>query len=215
MHIIAVVLGTQPIFTTLLTRPGHDRRFRTGLLIGLLGVILTVGPAFGSTSRASETGTLSGFLFAFLALGAITVATIVQGRSVGVGTWAALAIQCTISSAAFAVITACTGGLHLTSHPAFFLALGWMIVVVSVGAAALLYLMVAAGEVARVTSLFYCVPPVTALLDLLFSGTVLTAVEFVGIGLVVVAVALVPPTARQGRRSDLGDRALPLPRQAP
>ncbi|MFE0028352.1 DMT family transporter [Amycolatopsis sp. NPDC059021] len=205
--IIAVILGTQPILTTLITRPGRDRRFRAGLVIGLAGVVLTVSSALGAPSRAGTASMVTGLLFAFLALGAITGGTIVQGRTTNVGTWAALAIQYSISSAAFAVTTACTGGPRLTGHPAFFLALGWMVVVVSVGAAALLYFMVARGEVARVTSLFYCVPPVTALLDLLFSGTALTAVELAGIGLVVVAVALIRTGTSRFRRTTRTDTA--------
>ncbi|GAA4524573.1 DMT family transporter [Amycolatopsis samaneae] len=200
--IVAVVLGTQPLLTTLITRQGRSPRFRAGLLIGLAGVALTVSSALGTTAAADVAGTLTGVLFAFLALLAITGGTVVQGRTTGVGTWASLAIQYSISSAAFAVTVACTGGPRLTGRPAFFLALGWMVAVISVGAAALLYFMVARGEIARVTSLFYCVPPVTALLDLLISGTALTALELAGIGLVLLAVALIQAAPRERKTAE-------------
>ena len=46
----------------------------------------------------------------------------------------------------------------------FIFALGWMSVVVSIGALSVLYLLLRHGEVAQVASLFYLVPVSTAIM---------------------------------------------------
>jgi drug/metabolite transporter (DMT)-like permease len=70
------------------------------------------------------------------------------------------------------------------------LALAWMSFAISVGAVALLYFMIRRGAVARVASLFYLVPPVTALIAWPLFGERFSPMGIIGLLLTVVGVAL-------------------------
>ncbi|MGT2437016.1 hypothetical protein ACU4GH_15405 [Bradyrhizobium betae] len=63
----------------------------------------------------------------------------------------------------------------------FVLSLAWLALVISVGATLLLYAD-QAGNLVNVTSLFYLVPAVTALMDYLFLGNRLAPLSMGGMG---------------------------------
>ncbi|GAB3460895.1 hypothetical protein GCM10027570_46270 [Streptomonospora sediminis] len=109
-------------------------------------------------------------VFSLVALAGITFGTLMQGQLKRIGIWAFLALQSSISASVFSIIALAGGQLRAQPGFGLFSAVGWMVAVVSVGATALLYVMIGRGEAVRVSSLFYCVPPVTALLDLNFVG---------------------------------------------
>jgi drug/metabolite transporter (DMT)-like permease len=75
----------------------------------------------------------------------------------------------------------------------FVFALGWSVVVLSVGAISLLYWLLRHGATAGVARLFYLVPPVTALLAWLFFDETLDALALAGMALIAVGVALARP----------------------
>lgn len=72
----------------------------------------------------------------------------------------------------------------------FALALGWLVLVLSVGAIGLLYRLLQRGGATQVASLFYLVPPVTLLMGMLCFGERLNGLAALGMLLVVLAVAL-------------------------
>lgn len=192
--LLAVIVGVQPVLTALITRSGRGRRLWTGLLLGLVGVAFSVSSSIAAPSEQS------GVLFGLGALLAITVGTIVQGRIRTVGTWASLSTQSTIAAATMLLTAGVVNGrVALPQFGTFYLALGWMVLVVSVGATALLYTMVTRAETVRVTSLFYCVPPVTAALDYLVFRTLLGPAELFGMALVVIALVLIQATPPENR----------------
>ncbi|WP_243658765.1 DMT family transporter [Tamaricihabitans halophyticus] len=190
--IAVLIVGSQPILTALLSRQGRDARLWLGLLLGFGGLLLAV------SSSLDGHATALGVAFAFGALLLITVGTLVQSTNKGVGIWSSLAVQTTVSTVAFGLLGA--GQLELPENGSFYLALGWMVVIVSVGATALLYLLVRRGAVTKVASLFYCVPAVAAILDYLVLGTKLGWSEVLGIAIVLAAVALIQaPRSRRSR----------------
>lgn len=67
----------------------------------------------------------------------------------------------------------------------------WMGLVVSVLATLLLYRLIAQGNLVNVTSLFYLVPAVTALMDYLFFGNRLGLLSLLGMGLIIVGLVFV------------------------
>jgi drug/metabolite transporter (DMT)-like permease len=79
----------------------------------------------------------------------------------------------------------------------FIFSLAWLVLVLSLGAISLLYLLIRHGEAARVTSMFYLVPPVTALMAYALFGERLDVMALVGMGLTVTGVALVVARPRQ------------------
>ncbi|HTO60272.1 MAG TPA: DMT family transporter, partial [Bradyrhizobium sp.] len=72
----------------------------------------------------------------------------------------------------------------------FVFALGWLSVVLSVGAISLLYLLLRRGEAARVSSLFFATPPVTAVMAWFIFGERLGPIAWVGMALVACAIWL-------------------------
>jgi drug/metabolite transporter (DMT)-like permease len=195
--LLAVIVGFQPVLTALLTRPSRDWILWTGLVGGFLGVVLTV-----SSSLDTGSADVLGIATAICALVAITLGTLVQSSLHGVGTWASLSLQTTLSTLVLAGMAGVSGSLALPREVSFVFPLGWMVLVISVGATALLYVMVRQRAVVRVSSLFYCVPPVTAGLDYLFFGTVLSGWELAGMLLVVISVAMIQlPAATIAQRA--------------
>ena len=74
--------------------------------------------------------------------------------------------------------------------PAFLFALGWSVLVLSVGAITLLYWLLRHGAAANVARLFYLVPPVTALEAYFLFGETLDALALAGMVLICVGVVL-------------------------
>ncbi|MGF1609550.1 MAG: EamA family transporter, partial [Kiloniellales bacterium] len=70
-------------------------------------------------------------------------------------------------------------------------ALAWLVLVLSLGAFLLLYLLIRRGAAARVASLFFLVPPCTALMAYPLFGERFGPVALAGMALVVLGVALV------------------------
>jgi len=73
----------------------------------------------------------------------------------------------------------------------FVFALGWLVVVLSIGAISLLTLLIRRGAATKVASLFYLVPPVTASIAFFLFGETLGPLALAGFVLAVVGVAVV------------------------
>ena len=188
---IALIAGLQPVLTAavagLVLGERVSARQWAGFVLGFLGVVLVVE----NRIAPGATG-VAGYLFAFLALVCITAGTLYQKRFCShMDLRSGAVIQFSASTLLMAVAAPLTENMTVTWSGEFIFALGWLVVVLSVGAISLLYLLIRHGEAARVTSMFYLVPPVTAIMAYLFFGERLGAVSVAGMGLVVVAVALV------------------------
>jgi drug/metabolite transporter (DMT)-like permease len=79
--------------------------------------------------------------------------------------------------------------------PQFAFAIGWSVIVLSVGAISLLYWLLRHGAAAGVARLFFLVPPVTALMAFAMFGERLDALAIAGMAVIVVAVAMARPAA--------------------
>jgi drug/metabolite transporter (DMT)-like permease len=73
----------------------------------------------------------------------------------------------------------------------FIFALAWLTLVLSLGAITLLYLLIRRGAAAKVASLFFLTPPVTAVLAYLLFDEVLSFWPLIGLGVTAAGVALV------------------------
>mgnify|MGYP000269900692 CR=1 FL=1 len=77
--------------------------------------------------------------------------------------------------------------------PPFVFALGWSVVVLSVGAISLLYWLLRHGAASGVARLFYLVPPVTAVQSWLWFGETLDALAIAGMAMIATGVVLARP----------------------
>ncbi len=82
-----------------------------------------------------------------------------------------------------------TGRVRWTAD--LLVAMAWLVIVLSVGAVALLTWLIRRGAAARIASLFYLVPPVAALASWLWFGEQLGPAALVGMAVTAIGVALV------------------------
>ncbi len=187
--LLAIILGTQPIITSLFSREKPSQGQWIGLALGLVGLSLVVADSM-LVGRISVVGVGS----AILSMVSITWGTFLQ-KKIATHQLANIAIQYTGST----VILSLLAGLfeHFTVHwtAAFVMALGYMVLVISIGATLLLYVMIRQGSLTRVTSLFYMVPPITALLDYSIFGQSLHAVVVLGMVLIMGGLIIINRSA--------------------
>lgn len=183
--ILAIILGAQPILTTVLTREKTSRGQWLGLWLGLLGLILIV-------AHTLFEGIIStwGIASALLSLTSITLGTMLQKR-VALSLPLSMAIQYTVGSVVLSLLAIRFESYAINWSLMFLIALGWMALVISVGATLLLFYMICQGNLTNVTSLFYCVPPVTALLDYWVFGHTLRIATILGLALIVTGLILI------------------------
>ena len=194
---IALLVGLQPVLTAIwLSRSqtgesgtSVSQRQWTGLLLGLLGLMLVVWRKLG----AGELSALN-LSFAVLALMAITVGTLYQKRFVApcdvrtanmVQLLAALSVSCPL---------ALLETEPVVLHPHFVGALAWSVLGLTLGGSSLLYLLIQRGAATRVTSLLYLVPPTTAVMAWLLFDEAMTLLMLIGMVLTALGVWLVART---------------------
>ena len=182
--VIATVLGVQPMLTSFLLERRHSAPRLGGLALGLIGLVMVVYQSIGLSGL-----TFAGLACSLLALLSITGGSILQ-KNIRENPLGTLPLQY-IAGLALCMVVAPFQPLHVEWNAAFILSALWMGLMVSVLATVLLYRMIAAGNLVNVTSLFYLVPAVTALMDYAVFGNRLSALGLLGMGLIVVGLMLV------------------------
>lgn len=188
--VTALVAGLQPLLVTALARPLLGERTSPlqwlGSVLGLVGVVMVVWERL-----AAGAGRLDGLGLAVLALAGITAGTLYQKRFCGrMDLRSGTAIQYAATSAALAVLAPLTETMAVRWTGEFIFALAWLGLVLSVGAVFLLFALIRRGAAARVSSLFYLVPPVTALIAWALFGEKLGATALAGMAITAAGVAL-------------------------
>lgn len=190
---VALIVGLQPVLTAVWinatgsTHAPVSRRQWTGLLLGLLGLVLVVQRKLGVGEL-----NLHNFALALLALAAITVGTLYQKRHVRTGDARTANTVQLLAALAVSLPFALLESEPIQLHPHFIGALAWSVFGLTLGGSSLLYILIQRGAATMVTSLLYLVPPCTAVMAwVLFdeplgwstlAGMALTAC---GVGLVV------------------------------
>ncbi|MRR09403.1 DMT family transporter, partial [bacterium] len=156
--VTALVVGLQPVFTAcgagwLLGEKVAPRQW-LGLVLGLVGTALVVSGKFGTGLGG---GVMDGGLpAALVALVAITAGTLYQKRfcpHFDLRTGSVLQFVPTAVVTAIAVLL--FEDYRIDWSPPFLFALGWLVLVLSVGAISLLNLLIRSGSAVNVASLFY------------------------------------------------------------
>ena len=198
--VAAVVVSLQPVLTAALaTRVLGESLVGLqwlGLALGVGGVVLVVAPGL-----ASDAGSLPavGVLGCLVALATGTAGTLYQKRHGDrIPLLAGTAVQYAAAALALLVLAAATEDMTIRWTGEFVAALAWLVLALSLGAILLLLLMLRRGSAASVSSLFYLVPPATALEAYLLFGERLPPVSLAGVVLAAAGVALVlRPRARR------------------
>lgn len=193
----SLMAGMQPVLTAVFAAPflGErvTRRQWAGLGIGFIGVVLVVWNKLGL-----GLGTPLGMFYAFLSVVFMTAGTLWQKKFGGAMDLRTGSVVQFLASAIVVAPLAWWEGFDVVWTPAFTLAMAWLCLVLSVGTITVLFVLIRRGAAAEVASLFFLVPPTTAVLAWLMFDERLAPVALAGMALVVVAVALVtwkPKTA--------------------
>ena len=192
----ALIVSLQPIVTAMLIGPFLSHRLRAtqwvGFFIGTTGVFLVVAP--GGVTLG---GGIFGLAFSVVAVLGISIGTLYQKRYCA---YMNLRTGSFIQFAAAALLMwCCSIGFEtqeITWTPIFALVLAWLIIMLSIGAVTLLWLMVRYGAAERVASIFFLVPPVTAVMAWIVFGETMVPRAMFGMGLAVVGVFIVSKKIR-------------------
>ncbi|GAB3627677.1 multidrug DMT transporter permease [Pandoraea terrae] len=187
---LATVLGVQPILTLFVVERHHSPRRVAGLVLALGGLSLVVAQSL-TAARFS----MAGSFWALAALTCMTVGTIQQKGSQQ-PPLDVLPLQYAVGLT-LALVIAPFQPVHADFSAGFWLPLIYMGLLISVGATLLLYRMIASGNLVTVTSLFYLVPVVTALLDWAIFGHRPGPLAIVGTTGVLLGLKLALAPARQ------------------
>ncbi|KAB2920985.1 MAG: DMT family transporter [Dechloromonas sp.] len=188
--VTALVVGMQPLLTALgsgwLLNEKVSSRQWGGLALGFVGVALVVAGKFGEAE-------LGAMLWpAVVALFGITAGTLYQKRfcarfDLRTGSL----IQFVPTAVLTAIAVALFEGYQVEWTGEFMFALGWLVLVLSLGAISLLNLLIRSGSAVNVASLFYLTPPTTALIAWAMFDETLTPAALLGMALAVGGVWLV------------------------
>ena len=143
-------------------------------------------------SRPAEWGHLAvaGLLMHGIYLGGVFVA-IRLGLEAGLSALIVSLQPLLVAAAAPFLLALLLETRHIEWVPELVFALLWLVVVLSLGAIPLLYLLLRRGAASQVASLFFLVPPTTALIAWPLFGERLGPIELAGMVLTVAGVALV------------------------
>ncbi len=188
--VAAVVTSLQPVLVSLLAVKVLGEQLKAkqvvGLVLGLVGVVLVLGPSF---EQDIPTSAVIGILVALIGS---TSATLLQKKiGADVPLVSGTAYQYLASGFVLALAAIATGGTRITWSSQFILAFVWLIAVLSVGAILLLLWLLNTGSAASVSSLFYLIPPATALEAFFLFGEKVNTQGFLGIGITALGVWLV------------------------
>jgi drug/metabolite transporter (DMT)-like permease len=159
-----------------------------GLALGLAGVFLVV------RHKVDFTGGHSGLLPSAIALVGISAGALYQKRHAShVDLRSGAVIQFAACALVYAPLAWLFDVRPVQWVPAFLFALGWSVVVLSVGAISLLYWLLRHGAATGVARLFYLVPMVTAVESWLLFGETLDALAVSGMVMIALGVLLARP----------------------
>jgi drug/metabolite transporter (DMT)-like permease len=187
----ALIVGIQPILTAFASAPLFGERLHarqwSGLFLGFGGVLLVV------MGRSALSGiTPATLALSLLALVSITAGTLYQKRYCGaVDLRTGSVIQFSAAGLLVLPLALAFETMQVRWTGEFVFALGWLVLVLSIGAISVLYVLIRKGAATKVASFFYLVPPTTALMAYAMFGETLNGMAMLGMALAAIGVALV------------------------
>jgi drug/metabolite transporter (DMT)-like permease len=178
----ALVIGSMPLATSLTAAAlGEKQRVNHwfGLVMGFAGVFLVLEDRLGSGLGSAAAGCAL-----ILGLAGITFGTLYQKRyAVDVDFNVGLLSQNLAATVVLAPVALLHEHLRFDPTPAFAGSMLWMILVNSGATSILLFLLLRHGAASRVSTLFYLVTPVTAVMGWALMGEPMSAVKLLGFAL--------------------------------
>lgn len=194
--IVALVVALQPLATGALSSLVTGERTHLyqwlGLVLGFMGVVLTVTFRMDFTSYTS----VFGYLIPLGSVIGITIASLIQRRmelKKGINKLPidlALFYQAFATTLALALPAIFIEELATQWKPEFVYAMIWLILGVSLSAYGLMWLLLERIDATRVASLFYLGPPVTMFMAWMAFGDMIQMMDVIGLTVVFAGVVL-------------------------
>lgn len=189
--VVALLVGLQPVLTaTAAARLLDEHVTRVqwfGLALGFGGVVLVLWNKVGL-----DQVTPVSLGWGILALASITTGTVYQKRycpSFDMRTGSVIQFSASLALLLPLAFALETRDVRWTGE--FIFALGWLVIVLSVGAISLLFHLIRHGEATRVSSLFYLTPATTAVMAYLMFNETLSVTALLGMAAAITGVAMV------------------------
>jgi drug/metabolite transporter (DMT)-like permease len=192
--VAALIVSLQPVLVSLFAAKYLNEPLKAravlGLTLGLVGLFVVVIPRINMTGAnaislvavaASVIGLLGG-----------TSGTILQKKYGGViPTLAGTSIQYATTALVLLFLALLFEEPNITWSPEFIGALTWLVLALSFGAILLLFFLLSQGSAASVSSLYYLVPAVTAIIAYFLFDEHISPLSLIGTAITVVGVWLV------------------------
>ncbi|EOQ65217.1 hypothetical protein F935_00877 [Acinetobacter calcoaceticus ANC 3811] len=182
--LMATIMGIQPILTLCLLEKSLQKERLFGLFIALAGLILLVWKSLTMSFIAPI-----GIFFALAALICITFGAIMQ-KNIQQAPTDVLPLQY-IVSLVVCLFMVPFEHFEITWNSQLIISVLFLGILISVVAQLLLYRLLSQGNIVNVTSLFYLVPIVTALLDFLILKNTLPLAGLIGMIAILLGLMLV------------------------
>jgi len=194
--IVALVVALQPLataaFSGLVTGERTNLYQWIGLVLGFLGVVFTVSFRMDFESYTS----IFGYLIPLGSVIAITAASLIQRRIEVKKETKKLPLDLELFYQSLATTLALTlpaifiEKLSTQWEPEFIYSMVWLILGVSLGAYALMWLLIERIDATRVASLFYLGPPVTMFMAWVAFGDKVRLTDILGLTIVFIGILL-------------------------
>ena len=194
--IVALVVALQPLataaFSGLVTGERTNLYQWIGLVLGFLGVVFTVSFRMDFESYTS----IFGYLIPLGSVIAITAASLIQRRIEVKKETKKLPLDLELFYQSLATTIALTlpaifiEKLSTQWEPEFIYSMVWLILGVSLGAYALMWLLIERIDATRVASLFYLGPPVTMFMAWVAFGDKVRLTDILGLTIVFIGILL-------------------------
>lgn len=187
----ALIVGLQPVLTAFIARQFLGERLSpvqwAGIALGLIGVGLVV-----MRKLDAGIGDWRGVALCLGSLAAISIASILQKtRAARHPVRASTLVQFLAALAVLVPLSFAFETREVTWSAELILTLAWLVLVMSLGALSLLLFLIREGAASNVASLFFLVPPTTAMMAWGIFGEVLGLVEIAGVGVTTIGVLMV------------------------
>ena len=193
--ITAVIVSLQPILVSLLAIPllGERLSYRQvfGLALGFIGVLFLLSPKLFEGDLSTGFSTF-GIISCVLALLGTTGGYLLQKKGgADIPFLAGTAVQFATSTIIFAIAAVIFEPLTVDITLEFVLALTWIVVALSIGSIFLLYYLLRRDSASSVSSLYYLVPPLTALQAYFFFNEKIKGIGLIGMVLAALGTLIV------------------------
>lgn len=190
-----VIAAVQPILTALLAPVflGEviTRRQWLGIGLGFAGIGLVLEPKLALLGASQMQIALAPLAANVLAMISMTLATFYQKRFIATGDLrTTTALQYGSAALIMLPVAYALEPMQIAWNGVVVLTMAWSVIALSIGAIALLFVLIRKGAVSRAATLIYLVPPAVAVEAMILFGESLVPLQIVGMLVTVAGVAL-------------------------